>query len=172
MCAESELVRSVSLEALKNWLAVEGSDVEKWLRRAMRRRHVELLAAQGSRLQVAQRVLGVAVLLGRLRHLLAGAGAPRPGAEELLELYVRRELGGEGHALGAAEVLVQRAVVAPLCGGERCLAERLKAIWSLPRWLAEMWLERFGLEAFRLGKAMSLPARLTLRVNRLLTERC
>eukprot|EP00438_Fugacium_kawagutii_P035229 Skav227188 [mRNA] locus=scaffold2048:110119:130442:+ [translate_table: standard] len=62
------VVRSVSLVALGQWLRAPGSDVEKALRRAMRARHAEL--NQETRRQIAQRVLGIAVLHGRLKHLL------------------------------------------------------------------------------------------------------
>ena len=192
------LVREVSLVALRQWLRVPGSDVEKALRRAMRARHAELNEA--TRAAIAQRVLGIAVFYGRLGHLLDRAFRRNQGnidpeieAEMLLELYVGRELreeggltlsnlsnglqggqGGHGCLDDAVECKLREAVRAPLfeADEEPLLAVRLATAWSLPLWMAESWLQQFGpLSAFQLGRAMCQPARVTLRVNTFKTTR-
>ncbi|CAL1140732.1 unnamed protein product [Cladocopium goreaui] len=192
------LVREVSLVALRQWLRVPGSDVEKALRRAMRARHAEL--NQATRAAIAQRVLGIAVFYGRLGHLLDRAFRRNQGnidpeieAEMLLELYVGRELreeggltlsnlsnglqggqGGHGCLDDAVECKLREAVRAPLfeADEEPLLAVRLATAWSLPLWMAESWLQQFGpLSAFQLGRAMCQPARVTLRVNTFKTTR-
>ena len=188
------LVREVSLVALRQWLRVPGSDVEKALRRAMRARHAEL--NQATRAAIAQRVLGIAVFYGRLGHLLdrafrrKGNIDPEIEAEMLLELYVGRELreeggltlsnglqgghGGHGRLDDEVECKLREAVRAPLfeADEEPLLAVRLATAWSLPLWMAESWLQQFGpLSAFQLGRAMCQPARVTLRVNTFKTTR-
>ena len=186
------LVREVSLVALRQWLRVPGSDVEKALRRAMRARHAEL--NQATRAAIAQRVLGIAVFYGRLGHLLDRAFRRNQGnidpeieAEMLLELYVGRELreeggltlsnglqGGHGCLDDEVECKLREAVRAPLfeADEEPLLAVRLATAWSLPLWMAESWLQQFGpLSAFQLGRAMCQPARVTLRVNTFKTTR-
>ena len=183
-------MREVSLVALRQWLRVPGSDVEKALRRAMRARHAEL--NQATRAAIAQRVLGIAVFYGRLEHLLDRAFCRNHGnmenpeieAEMLLELYVGRELreGGltpsnglqGGHGCLDEECKLREAVRAPLfeADEEPLLAVRLATAWSLPLWMAESWLQQFGpLSAFQLGRAMCQPARVTLRVNTFKTTR-
>eukprot|EP00435_Cladocopium_sp_Y103_P018441 s3524_g4.t1 len=185
------LVREVSLVALRQWLRVPGSDVEKALRRAMRARHAEL--NQATRAAIAQRVLGIAVFYGRLGHLLErfslcrNAGNPEIQAEMLLELYVGRELreeggltpsngfqGGQNCLDDEVEGKLREAVRAPLFEADEkpLLAVRLATAWSLPLWMAESWLQQFGpLSAFQLGRAMCQPARVTLRVNTFKTTR-
>ncbi|OLQ12913.1 Ribosomal RNA small subunit methyltransferase B [Symbiodinium microadriaticum] len=181
--AKAILVRDVSLEALRSWLASPGSDVEKALRKAMRIRHATL--CQTTRSAVARRVLGVAVARGRLSHLLQEVA---PGhdcdAELLLELFVVRELPRvleelehPCFALAGSQKTEWRQVLADACSrplfgpnDSATLAKRLSVAWSLPLWMAERWLQHLGpLSAFQLGRAMCQPAR--LRVNTLRTTR-
>ncbi|CAE7938833.1 rsmB [Symbiodinium necroappetens] len=183
--AKAILVRDVSLEALRSWLASPGSDVEKALRKAMRIRHATL--CQTTRSAVARRVLGVAVARGRLSHLLQEVA---PGhdcdAELLLELFVVRELPRvleelehPCFALAGSQKTEWRQVLADACSrplfgpnDSATLAKRLSVAWSLPLWMAERWLQHLGpLSAFQLGRAMCQPARITLRVNTLRTTR-
>ena len=116
-------------------------------------------------------------------------------AELLLELFVRRELreegedreekGQKGELTRRCENLseideqrVSQAVQAPLFEAHEnavsivSLAQRLAVVWSLPLWMAESWLQQFGVwSSFALGRAMSRPARVTLRVNTFNTSR-
>ena len=193
-------MRDVSLAALRLWLAVPGSDVEKALKKAMRAKHHEL--NQAMRAAIAQRVLGVAVFRGRLEHLLkreeitgrleakselAEPTEPSCHATLLLELFVRRELRGKKGNETENEFFAQfapafsvederklsAAAKAPFFepNEQPELNRRLAAVWSLPLWMAESWLQQFGLEAFQLARAMCCPARVTLRVNTFKTSR-
>merc|ERR1719161_89423 len=85
--AKAALADEVALEALGTWLASPGSDVEKALRKAMRARHSDL--DQDSRRGAADRVLGTAVLWGRLAHLLERELRPGAGRDPhlLLRLF-------------------------------------------------------------------------------------
>ena len=179
------VVREVSLVALRQWLGAPGSDVEKALKRGMRARHAEL--NQQMRHDIAQRVLGIAVVHGRLIHLLNraekdgkdgkdGKSCSCNCAEMLLELYVRRELRQASNLISDEELQskMREAVKAPLfeMHEKPPLAVRLAVAWSLPLWMAESWLQQFGpLSAFQLGRAMCQPARVTLRVNTFKTTR-
>lgn len=171
------LVEETCLAALRHWLAVPGSDVEKSLRRAMRARHAEL--GQEERKQIADRVLGAAVLRGRMEHLLARALGPSAAgdAEFMLKLFCLRERPGSCALCDKQDKdheRLQEAAVAPLFHADErpAASERLASAWSLPRWLAGRWLNELGpLDAFCLGRAMIQPARVTLRANVLKTTR-
>lgn len=174
------LVEDVALEALQKWLASPGSDVEKILRRVMRAHNKDL--DHEERKDIAGCVLGVTVLWGRLAHLLerevrSGAGSD---AQLLLQLFIARERGGcredgQRRSMDSADVdALAVATHAPLFRAEECpsSAARLAAVWSLPLWLATRWVDELGAPtAFALGKAMSMPARITLRANVLKTTR-
>ncbi|CAE8614696.1 unnamed protein product, partial [Polarella glacialis] len=184
--AAARLVGEVSLAALETWVASPGSDVEKALRKAMRARHSELW--QAARAAIARRVLGVAVLRGRLAHLLereVGAGSGQD-AELLLELFIARELpqilgnvgelpeDWEAEPPSASARLGTAAAAAPLFRADEqpTAAVELAATWSLPSWLAERWVQELGSDtAFALGRAMTRPSRITLRANALKTSR-
>jgi len=90
------LAAEVALAALRTWLALPGSDVEKALKRAMRTRHSDL--DQAVRQSVAACVLGTAVFRGRLQHLLEREFGTSVGldARLLLGLFVARECCGSG----------------------------------------------------------------------------
>lgn len=182
----------IAVAALQTWLASPGSDVEKALKRAMRMRHSEL--DQESRKLIAECVLGTAVLRGRLAHILdrelgVGSGA-KP--ELLVGLYAMRESsagqriftncanGMPNYDANIAEsaratlMSLQVAAKAPLFHDTENLSasDRIAIEWSLPEWLAARWVDELGADAaFQLGKAMSLPGRVTLRTNTLKTSR-
>jgi len=174
MAGEPGLIEEVALAALGAWLADPGGDVEKALRKAMRARHGEL--GQEARRHIADRVLGAAVLRGRLAHLLAREVSPAAASDPamLLALFCRRERPGAGACGPDAAEKLAAAAAAPLYHSHErpSAAERLAAAWSLPPWLAQRWVTELGaLTAFALGRAMSLPGRVTLRANVLRTTR-
>jgi len=167
------LVNDAALEALRHWMATPGSDVEKSLKRSMRARHSHL--DQATRRGIAARVLGVAVARGRLVHVVQRE-IPSGGndAAVLLAVFLAQNAGvfgcsGDG-PFDCVDSRIATAARAPLFRVEESPTApvRLAAAWSLPLWLATRWVEELGvLHAFLLGRAMSTPARVTLRVNTL-----
>eukprot|EP00927_Polykrikos_kofoidii_P018600 TRINITY_DN18629_c0_g1_i1.p1 TRINITY_DN18629_c0_g1~~TRINITY_DN18629_c0_g1_i1.p1 ORF type:complete len:560 (-),score=117.13 TRINITY_DN18629_c0_g1_i1:62-1699(-) len=192
------LAAELALMALRAWLAAPSSDVEKALSKAMRSRHADL--NQATRADIASRVLGIAVLRGRLTHLLEREVGPGAGADAALlhALFIARERRGgvdgvdgggndssavvdgscesrggveDGGDISAAVAAASRA---PLFRADESPsdAERLSATWSLPAWLAGRWVAELGPStAFELGRAMALPGRVTLRTNTLKSTR-
>lgn len=177
--ASEALVLQVSHAALRRWLAAPGSDVEKALKHEMRARHAEL--CQETRRSIALGVLGVAVLRGRLSHLLEKYAFPGDGGdpELLLALYRVRDRFPPGSA-AALRAVAEEPRLPPGIAVAPCFAEgeaptaaaRLAAEHSLPGWLAKRWVEELGDDrSFALGAAMCQPGRVTLRTNTLKATR-
>ncbi|MGI5863394.1 MAG: RsmB/NOP family class I SAM-dependent RNA methyltransferase [Myxococcales bacterium] len=165
----SEIVRDLVLRALAG-IFDEQKPAERVLERTLRA-HRELGSAE--RAAVARRVLGIACFRARLEHLIPQAGAGEAARHRwLLAAYLidqeRAEVPEAASASGLSEGEVSHLAAAGSWPSEP--VDRLAAERSLPRWLADLWIEQLGApEADRLAEAMNRPGPITARAN---TLRC
>lgn len=128
--------------------ALEGGDAERSLARLLSAHAFD----NAQRAQLARWVLGASCLRATLRFWL---GEPDAGAPALVDAYRRFVEGAPPEVPWPAEPL-----------------ERLQVEASLPRWLAQLWLDELGFESARsLALAMNVPGPITLRANALRTTR-
>ena len=165
------LVRSVVLEAL-GAVFERRREADRALDAALRR-HRDLDPAE--RAAVARRVLGIACSRGRLEFLLDRAcpswrADPAP---HLIAAYVfdqeEAALAQAADASGLALAALSRLAAPTEWPTDP--VERLAATRSLPRWLAQRWLDELGDAADALAQACNRPGPVVLRTNALKTDR-
>jgi 16S rRNA (cytosine967-C5)-methyltransferase len=111
--------------------------------------------------------------LGSYQLLLLDRIPPRAAVHETVELARRLGLVRvTGFINGVLRSLLRGLETIPWPDPKQAPLPYLQQVLSLPRWLAERWLEDFGAaEACALAEAMLEPAPFTVRVNALKTSR-